>query len=131
MLGVLRPTKTEPIRCDHCQFCAFQTTCEQAWEDEDHLGRVAGLRRDQIPLLETAGVTTLTQLAQLPRGAVVAGIRPSALAALAQQARLQWESVEGAMPRYELLDCEEGRGFALLPEPSAGDVMFDFEGDPF
>src|SRR6266571_3614076 len=31
----------------------------------------------------------------------------------------------------EHLDLEAGRGFALLPEPSPGDVFFDIEGDPF
>ena len=33
--------------------------------------------------------------------------------------------------RYELLPPEEGRGFALLPQPSEGDLFFDIEGDPF
>ena len=50
---------------------------------------------------------------------------------MTQQARLQHAAVAGETPPYELLPPEEGRGFALLPEPSAGDVMFDFEGDPF
>ena len=92
---------------------------------------MAGLRRDHIPLLEAAGVTTLTQLAALAPGTPVVGMRPAALAAVTQQARLQCEAVAGEAPPHELLPCEEGRGFALLPEPSAGDVMFDFEGDPF
>ncbi|MDX6618448.1 MAG: hypothetical protein QOK36_834, partial [Gaiellales bacterium] len=122
---------TEPVPCDHCQFCAFQPTCAQVWEDADHVTRVAGLRRDHIPLLATAGVTTLTQLAALPPGTPVVGMRPAALAAVTQQARLQLAAVAGEAPPHELLPCEEGRGFALLPEPSAGDVMFDFEGDPF
>jgi predicted RecB family nuclease len=133
--GMLRAVETraptEPIPCDHCQFCAFEPTCQKVWEDTDHLTRVAGLRRDQIPLLEAAGVTTLTALATLPDGYPVAGLRAPVVSALTQQARLQHAAVAGATPPYELLPCEPGRGFALLPEPSAGDVMFDFEGDPF
>jgi predicted RecB family nuclease len=122
---------TEPIPCEHCPFCPFQPTCAQAWEDVDHLSRVAGLRRDHSLVLSAAGVTTLTDLAQLPAGSAVAGLRPDALAALMQQARLQHAAVAGQPPPYELLTPAEGRGFALLPEPSEGDVMFDFEGDPF
>ena len=53
------------------------------------------------------------------------------LGALTQQARLQLAAVEGETPPHELLPVQEGKGFALLPEPSVGDVMFDFEGDPF
>jgi uncharacterized protein len=134
-LGMLRAIdereQTEPIPCDHCQFCAFRPTCEKVWEDSDHLTRVAGLRRSHIPLLEAAGVTTLTGLAARSPEDTVAGIRVPALAALTQQARLQHAAVANATPPYELLTIEAGRGFHLLPEASPGDVMFDFEGDPF
>ena len=122
---------TEPIPCEHCDFCAFRPTCEAVWEDADHLSRVAGLRRDQVEPLESAGVTTLTRLAELAPEAEIPGLRPAALAALMQQARLQREAVEGEKPPYELLPAGEKRGLALLPAPSNGDVMFDFEGDPF
>ena len=128
---VVAHAPTEPIRCDHCQFCEFRPVCEEHWEEADHLTRVAGMRRDQVLLLEAAGVATLTQLATLPPGFSVPDIRPDVLGALTQQARLQLAAVEGDTPPHELLPEEEGRGFALLPEPSLGDVMFDFEGDPF
>jgi predicted RecB family nuclease len=129
--AIRRKAVTEPVPCGHCDFCAFKPTCAQVWEDADHLTRVAGIRSDHIALLAGAGVTTLTQLATLPPATPVAGIRTAALAAVTQQARLQREAVAGERPPYELLPHEDGRGFALLPEPSAGDVMFDFEGDPF
>ena len=133
--GMLRAVEalepTEPIPCDHCQFCDFSSVCNAHWEAVDHLTRVAGLRRDQIPLLETAGVTTLRQLAELPAGSAVPGLRPAVVSSLAQQARLQRAAVPGAPPPYDLLPREQGRGFELLPERSLGDVMFDFEGDPF
>ena len=34
-------------------------------------------------------------------------------------------------PLYHLLAEEPQRGFALLPQPSPGDLFFDIEGDPF
>ncbi len=52
------------------------------------------------------------------------------LANLHQQARLQVEADTLAVPPYELLPLESERGFARLPDPSPGDVMFDLEGDP-
>ena len=122
---------TEPIPCDHCDFCEFRSVCTAHWETVDHLTRVAGLHRAHMPLLAAAGVTTLTGLATLPSHVTVPDLRPDVLGALTQQARLQLAAVEGATPPYELLPVEEGKGFALLPEPSLGDVMFDFEGDPF
>ena len=129
--AIERREATEPIPCEHCPLCEFQPACARVWEGVDHLTRVAGLRRDHIPLLEAAGVTTLTRLAELAPGTPVAGLRPAALTAITQQARLQRAARPGERPPYELLPCADGRGFALLPEPSAGDVMFDFEGDPF
>ena len=55
---------------------------------------------------------------------------------LRQQARLQVAQRESGTPSYELLAPEldpdsPRRGFALLPQPSEGDVFFDIEGDPF
>src|SRR5947207_11511993 len=38
-----------------------------------------------------------------------------------QTGRLDWHEIPG----------EPDRGFALLPAPSAGDLIFDIEGDPF
>ncbi|SOC13219.1 predicted RecB family nuclease [Rhodobacter sp. JA431] len=34
------------------------------------------------------------------------------------------------MPAFELRAPEPGKGFALLPEPQAGDQFYDIEGDP-
>ncbi len=78
-------------------------------------------------------MTTLTPACGTAAGELPSpGMRPPALAAVTQQARLQQRGRRRrARRRYELLPPEDGRGFALLPEPSPGDVMFDFEGDPF
>jgi predicted RecB family nuclease len=48
-----------------------------------------------------------------------------------EQARLQVEGREAGVGKFELLPIEVGFGLTRLPEPSAGDVFFDLEGDPF
>ncbi|MBA3844770.1 MAG: TM0106 family RecB-like putative nuclease, partial [Actinobacteria bacterium] len=122
---------TEPFRCDHCDFCAFKRVCEERWRAEDSLVRVAGLRRNQIGLLRGVGVGTLTRLGSLEPDVAVPDIRRPTLTGLVQQARLQHEGEQAGTMPFELLELEVGRGFARLPEPSPGDVMFDLEGDPF
>lgn len=49
---------------------------------------------------------------------------------LRNQARLQLDQRQTGRPSYELLPPEAGRGFALLPDPSPGDIFFDIEADP-
>ena len=122
---------SEPYPCEHCVFCDFRRVCAEWWIAQDHLSRVAGIRRDQSERLAAAGVVTLEQLATLPMEAAAPGLRRETRLVLCDQARLQREAeTTNAIP-YELLALETGRGFARLPQPSPGDVMFDIEGDPF
>jgi uncharacterized protein len=51
-------SKTAPYPCEHCQMCGFHSICQERWEREDHLVRVAGIRRDQVNRLTTAGLST-------------------------------------------------------------------------
>ncbi|MBA2475063.1 MAG: hypothetical protein H0V40_03785, partial [Actinobacteria bacterium] len=55
---------TYPLPVSHCSICTFKEVCEAQWERDDHLTRVAGMRRDQIKRLATTGVTTLAELAR-------------------------------------------------------------------
>jgi hypothetical protein len=48
-----------------------------------------------------------------------------------EQARIQVEGRELGQVVYELLPVVPGYGLSMLPVPSAGDVFFDLEGDPF
>lgn len=123
---------TEPYPCKYCTFCSYRSECGERWRAEDHLSRVAWIRRDQVKAVRATGIGTRSALATIPTGAVVPGVRHEALATLVDQARLQVraDAMAPAIP-YELLPLAEGRGFARLPDPSAGDVMFDLEGDPF
>jgi predicted RecB family nuclease len=121
---------TSPYPCEHCVFCSFRRECEAWWLADDHLTRVASISRSQVDLLTEGGVRTRGMLAALPAGARVADLRPTTLANLHQQARLQVLGDTTAVPPWELLALEPDRGFARLPDPSPGDVMFDLEGDP-
>jgi len=122
---------TYPLPCDHCGICGYRRVCERRRLADDHLSLVAGLRRDQVTRLETAGVGTLTALAELPETAHVPQITRETLGKLRQQAGLQLHERLTGEQRYELLPYESGRGLGLLPEPADGDLYFDIEGDPY
>ncbi len=125
-----RPSPTEPWPVEHCGICDFKPVCEAHWDAIDHLSRVAGIRHSQIEKLLVAGIATLAQL-----GAAGAeppdGIAAETWAKLRGQAELQLWARENGRDRHVLLPHQAGVGFALLPEPSPGDLFFDFEGNPF
>ena len=128
-----------PYECDHCAVCDWDDVCEARRRDDDHLSLVAWMRRDQIAKLSNSGILTLEQLGRTNGATGVRGLNPRTFSNLKQQASLQLRQREsiagGAVGRdryhYELLPSEPHRGFALLPEPDAGDVYFDMEGDPY
>ena len=81
--------------------------------------------------LEEEGVHTVVGLAGVPAAQVVPRLHAATLEGLRAQADLQVRSRGLDVPLYELLEPAHDRGLARLPEPSDGDVFFDFEGDPF
>jgi uncharacterized protein len=122
---------TEPVPCEHCDLCEFLPVCTAWWEEVDHLSRVAGCGRAQIERLAPAGISTLRALAEANPSDTPRGINPQTFAKLQRQAALQHErSVSGELG-YVLLEPQPERGLALLPQPSAGDIFFDIEGNPF
>src|SRR6185437_7099082 len=50
---------------------------------------------------------------------------------LRNQAGLQVLSRDQRRPTHRHLAPQRARGYARLPEPTAGDVFFDLEGDPY
>ncbi len=58
-----KPGATEPYPVEHCALCEFREVCDERWRAEDHLVLVAGMRRDQVPRLRSAGLPTLAGLA--------------------------------------------------------------------
>ncbi len=128
---VADPPPTEPYPVDHCGICDFKPLCDAHWDAVDHLSRVAGLYRTQIEKLAAAGITTLAALGRAPAEPVPAGVSPDTWAKLREQAELQLRRRETGVDEYRLLEPKPEAGFALLPEPSPGDLFFDFEGNPF
>ncbi|MDQ3875915.1 MAG: TM0106 family RecB-like putative nuclease, partial [Actinomycetota bacterium] len=129
--AIARGEDTYPYRVAHCAICDFLPRCERQWEVDDHLLRVAGIRRDQIARLGDAGIARLAELAAAPPGLEVPRMVPSTFEKLRDQAALQHHGRKTGELRYRLLAPDEKRGLALLPKPSPGDLFFDIEGDPF
>ena len=123
---------SKPTPCDKCDLCHWFDTCKSRWTEEDHLSQVANITKIQIKKLESAGVTTLKSLAQLDSAGAVPKMNSDTLARLRSQAALQLQACESGENKLELLPIEAGqlRGFARLPEPNAGDLFFDMEGNP-
>jgi predicted RecB family nuclease len=127
---VANPPATEPWPVQHCDICDFRALCEAHWDSVDHLSRVAGIRRSQIDKLAVAGIATLAALGRAPAEAPP-GFPQDAFDKIRQQAELQLWAREHGEDRYVLQQPQPELGFALLPNPSPGDLFFDFEGNPF
>jgi uncharacterized protein len=125
------PTYPEPV--PHCDVCRWWPVCDRQRRGDDHLSLVAGISRLQRRELESRRVPSLEALAEvtlpLPwkpkRGAAESYTR------VREQARVQRDGRRAGRAVYELLPLVPGAGLDRLPTPSAGDVYFDLEGDPF
>ena len=121
---------TYPYPVEHCKVCDQQPGCDARWRADDHLCRVAGIRRQQVLRLNESGIRTVADFAAREPLSGVA-ISQAALERLRHQASLQDEYRRTGWHRYELLRLDERSGFRLLPRPSLGDIFFDIEGDPY
>jgi uncharacterized protein len=122
--------ETYPYPVAHCPICVWLERCTKQWEEDDHLSLVAHMRRRWIERLGEAGVTTLEELAAAP-AELETELRPEIYARIRRQAQLQHGHRLTGEHVFDYLPLVEGRGLELLPRPSAGDVFFDIEGDPF
>ncbi|MCH1883959.1 TM0106 family RecB-like putative nuclease [Agrococcus sp. ARC_14] len=107
--------------------CGACPACEQQIELHDDVFRIAGLRRDQRERLRTVGIRTVAELASASDFAKPDGMAAATFAILQRQAKAQLQSQTEGEVTFSLV--EEGP-IRALPEPSAGDLFFDFEGDP-
>jgi predicted RecB family nuclease len=122
---------TYPYPVEHCGICDFLRVCQAQWERDDHLTLVANIRRSQVEALATAEIDTLAALARTAPGTRIRGLRPESFETLRHQAELQLHRRETGRHCVDPLPLEPDRGFALMPEPSPGDVWLDLEGDPY
>ena len=107
--------------CGRCAACA-----EQVETTRDVL-LVARLNTRQRARLAQVGIRTIDEFAASTGD--VPGIGAATLEKLRDQARMQVSPQEPGGPsvRYRVHDTA---GLAALPAPDAGDIFFDFEGDP-
>jgi predicted RecB family nuclease len=122
-----------PDPIEHCEVCRWRRQCDDRRRRDDHLSLVAGISKSQIGELNRRGVGSAAALASMP---IPLQWRPDRGAALSyekvrEQARIQVEGRTSGTMKYETLPPVAGFGLSRLPEPSLGDIFFDFEGDPF
>jgi uncharacterized protein len=88
---------------------------------------------DQIGELIRRAVATTAALAMMPLPLQWWPDRGTARSyeKIREQARIQVEGRKKGAVVYETLPPIAGFGLSRLPEPSLGDIFFDFEGDPF
>lgn len=110
---------------DGVRACFRCPLCTEQLRTRDDLLLVAGMRITQRDKLIDAGITTIGELAG--HTGAVPGLAPSAVGRLTAQAKLQVLQRDSGAPRFEVA---EPQPLTLLPEPNAGDLFFDFEGDP-
>ena len=128
-----RLAETYPEPVEHCDVCRWSQHCDRQWREDDHLSLVAGATKVQIQELAGRGVATVSELATLP---IPLPWRPErgsreSFERIREQARLQVAGREAGGIVYELLPLTPPFGLCQLPEPTDGDLFFDFEGDPF
>ena len=125
---------TYPEPCAHCEICRWADDCDKKRHADDHLSLVAGIRGSQVDDLVANGVATVATLAVMPLPVKWKPERGSrdGIERVREQARVQVEGRVAGAPVHELIqDVAAGCGFSKLPEPCAGDVYLDLEGDPF
>ena len=128
------PGATYPEPVEHCKVCRWVVECVGRRHRDDHLSLVANISTRQRKALVERGVSTLASLGTLPLPMEprLEGTSPESLTRVREQARLQAQGRSEGRVLHELLQpIEAGRGLAALPPPSAGDLFFDMEGDPF
>lgn len=122
-------TYPEPVA--HCAICALADECRAKRVADDHLSLVAGARTEQRERLIEMGLPTVLALAEASGEFDAGPLGAGRFTTLHRQAALQVSSRESGLPTHRHLEPARAAGYALLPNPSPGDVFFDLEGDPY
>lgn len=108
-------------------YCATCEVCAEEIIDKDDLHKIADMRRDQRAKIMAHGITTMRGFAEY--SGPIPGLNPTSRENLGAQARAQMESEKSPDDKpYVVFDRPVG--LKALPNPSPGDIFFDFEGDP-
>ncbi|HYL63026.1 MAG TPA: TM0106 family RecB-like putative nuclease [Candidatus Methylomirabilis sp.] len=124
-------TYPEPV--EHCQVCRWFPVCDTRRREDDHLSLVAGIRRQQRDQFVEWNAETMAKVAAVP---VPLQEKPrhgskTGYEKVCDQARVQVAGRTAGSIVHERLKVARGTGLCRLPEPSAGDMFVDLEGDPF
>ena len=128
------PPETYPEPVEHCRLCDWNGHCSARRRADDHLSLVAGITSAQRQRLVARDIPTMAALGALalPVAPAIDGVSPAALGRIREQARVQDEARRQGGRLHELIEpVAPDKGLAALPEPSAGDLFFDLEGDRF
>ena len=112
--------------------CGRCDECEHAATEADDVLIVAGVRVEQRRRLREAGISTVADLASAEPDRRPARMAPATFDNLVLQASLQQSRQcrsDAAVPAF-CLTADAPDVLARMPAPSAGDLFFDFEGDP-
>jgi uncharacterized protein len=125
--------KTYPEPNPHCEVCRWWKECDSERRADDHLSLVAGISRLQRKQLSLWQIGTTAKLSELP---IPLKQRPEfgskeGYERVREQARLQVQARSSPEPVFEILTVQPETGLTRLPEPTAEDIFFDLEGDPF
>jgi len=116
---------------ESCVRCRWQSSCEQGREEASDLSLIQGIRTSTRNLLVNGGIKTLLQMANADdsdRPKSPKEVSRETFANLREQAIIQLKGEGQVKPIHEVRDIT---ALNLLPAPSAGDIWFDMEGDPF
>ena len=129
--ALLEESYPEPVA--HCEVCRWWLRCNAERRRDDHLSFIANVSRLQRSELALHGFGTMALVGAMPLPLVFRPARgsPDGYVRLREQARVQVQQRTAGHPVFELLDVDADRCLSRLPEPSAGDVFLDLEGDPF
>jgi len=121
----------EPV--EECEVCRWRPRCHARRRQDDHLSFIAGASRLHRRELERQAISTLAAVAALPLPLPFEPARGSRAVyeRIREQARLQEQRRHTGALAHIVLPVEPEQGLCRLPEPSAGDVFLDLEGDPF
>ncbi|TMK26106.1 MAG: TM0106 family RecB-like putative nuclease, partial [Actinobacteria bacterium] len=118
------PPETYPYPVEHCSVCDWRERCTKQWEDDDHLVRVANIRRKQIERLVGSGITTLEQLGEAAAEPRPAKIAEETFETLRQQAALQLHRRRTQEHKIDQLPLQEKRGLFGIAYTDGGEQHY-------
>ncbi len=125
------PTDAYPTPCQFCKFCKWENHCTAQWQKDDHLSILANITRQQIDKLQQANIHSINGLAMTSAQSNIGNFNSDIFQRLHRQATLQHHKAMSGENKVEILEAIENKGFSRIPHPTAGDLFFDMEGDPF